>query len=471
MTISEMEVATGLDRATIRFYEKQGLLCPRRLENGYRDYSDEDRQTLLRIKLLRELGVGLEEIRALQQGTAALPETLAARLEALELEFAATVQARDTCRAIRDTGVSYQALDAEQYLGRPSWTMPPVHDAPPIPYCPWRRYLARTFDWTLYELLLIAVLTLGFHVNLTRSSPWLSVGISFLALGVMLLAEPLFLVRFGTTPGKAIFGLRVERQDGGRLTYADAMSRTWDVIALGLGYNIPFYNLYRLFRSYKAHTEGEEQPWDLENDFCLQVKPGAWWRNAVFVAAAAAQLALEVLCNLAAAFPPHFGPLTTAEFAENYNFVASFYRNSPDMLDGSGQWVREDGVIYLDNGSGLPAVTLETGADGAVEAVTLDWQYDETDWLISWPADKMQYAALALAASDGGWWDYWGKRSVVDIPAAAPPFESGSRSGHGLDFTWEVEQAGFEDAGSGYLYYLEDGSASCTVRFTVRLGT
>ena len=374
MTISEMEVATGLDRATIRFYEKQGLLCPRRLENGYRDYSDENRQTLLRIKLLRELGVGLEEIRALQQGTAALPETLAARLEALELEFAATVQARDTCRAIRDTGVSYQALDAEQYLGRPSWTMPPVHDAPPIPYCPWRRYLARTFDWTLYELLLIAVLTLGFHVNLTRSSPWLSVGISFLSLGVMLLAEPLFLVRFGTTPGKAIFGLRVERQDGERLTYADAMSRTWDVIALGLGYNIPFYNLYRLFRSYKAHTEGEEQPWDLENDFCLQVKPGAWWRNAVFVAAAAAQLALGVLCNLAAAFPPHFGPLTTAEFAENYNFVASFYRNRPDMLDGSGQWVREDGAIYLDNGS-------------------------------------------------------------------------------------------------GYLYYLEDGSASCTVRFTVRLGT
>lgn len=93
---------------------------PRRLENGYRDYSDEDHQTLLRIKLLRELGVGLEEIRALQQGTAALPETLAARLVALELEFAATVQARDTCRAIRDTGVSYQALDAEQYLGRPS---------------------------------------------------------------------------------------------------------------------------------------------------------------------------------------------------------------------------------------------------------------------------------------------------------------------------------------------------------------
>ena len=78
MTISEMEVATGLDRATIRFYEKQGLLCPQRLENRYRDYSDEDRQTLLRIKLLRELGVGLEEIRALQQGTAALPETLAA---------------------------------------------------------------------------------------------------------------------------------------------------------------------------------------------------------------------------------------------------------------------------------------------------------------------------------------------------------------------------------------------------------
>ena len=68
MTIREAEQRTGLDRATIRFYEKEGLISPKRLDNGYRDYGEEEITTLLRIKLLRELGVSLEEIRALQQG-------------------------------------------------------------------------------------------------------------------------------------------------------------------------------------------------------------------------------------------------------------------------------------------------------------------------------------------------------------------------------------------------------------------
>ena len=37
MTIKELENRTGMTRANIRFYEGEGLLSPRRLENGYRD--------------------------------------------------------------------------------------------------------------------------------------------------------------------------------------------------------------------------------------------------------------------------------------------------------------------------------------------------------------------------------------------------------------------------------------------------
>ncbi len=55
MTIKELEERTGLSRANIRFYEKEGLLSPLRRENGYREYTEEDVQTLQRIKLLRSL--------------------------------------------------------------------------------------------------------------------------------------------------------------------------------------------------------------------------------------------------------------------------------------------------------------------------------------------------------------------------------------------------------------------------------
>ena len=42
MTIKEVEQCFGVPRATVRFYEKEGLLSPTRSENGYREYSEED---------------------------------------------------------------------------------------------------------------------------------------------------------------------------------------------------------------------------------------------------------------------------------------------------------------------------------------------------------------------------------------------------------------------------------------------
>ena len=65
MTIKEIEELTGLARANIRFYEREGLISPERMSNGYRNYSNDDLQVLLRIKLLRSLNVSIEEIKSL----------------------------------------------------------------------------------------------------------------------------------------------------------------------------------------------------------------------------------------------------------------------------------------------------------------------------------------------------------------------------------------------------------------------
>ena len=68
MTIKEIEAETGLPRANVRYYESEGLITPERKENGYRVYSREDAQELMKIKLLRQLGLSVETIKALQQG-------------------------------------------------------------------------------------------------------------------------------------------------------------------------------------------------------------------------------------------------------------------------------------------------------------------------------------------------------------------------------------------------------------------
>ena len=67
MKINEVEQAIGITKKNIRFYEEQGLLKPsRNSANGYRDYSKEDVDTLCQIKLLRKLGIPIEEIKKLQ---------------------------------------------------------------------------------------------------------------------------------------------------------------------------------------------------------------------------------------------------------------------------------------------------------------------------------------------------------------------------------------------------------------------
>lgn len=465
MTIGEMEKVTGLDRATIRFYEREGLLSPRRLENGYRDYAQQDQQTLLRIKLLRELGVSLEDIRALQQGKASLPATLEVRLQQLEQEIAASTQARETCRAIRDAGVSYQSLDAAQYLGRVS--RPVVEDVAPVAVCPWRRFWARHLDLFLYTLLIVAVLTLVFHVNLARSGRLLSLVSSYLALGVMLVVEPLLLRLFGTTPGKAILGLRVTYQDGTHLSYVDAQARTWDVIARGMGWNLPIHSLYRLWKCYRAQSDGEEMAWDWEGEYAYGVKEGAWWRGAAFVAVYAACFALLVGMALAAGRPPHYGPLTPAQFAENYNFLASYWGDPATLLDEKGRWVQPDsGTVVIDL-SPPPAIELETGADGTLQTVRVVWEFDGADGFQFWPSYTMELLAEAFAAGEQDGLSRWTSAPLPDWLNGVTEFESSRVEKEGVVLDLAVEQEGFLVAGATLIPQEDAETQHCTVTYTL----
>ena len=65
MHIKDVEQRTGLSRANIRYYEQEGLVHPARRKNGYRDYSEADLEILEKIKLLRRLGVSVEELKAM----------------------------------------------------------------------------------------------------------------------------------------------------------------------------------------------------------------------------------------------------------------------------------------------------------------------------------------------------------------------------------------------------------------------
>ena len=109
----------GVTKKNIRFYEAEGLLTPRRnSENGYRDYQDEDVAALRQIKLLRKLGVPLEEIRQMQSGAHTLGDGMRRHLITLERETKNLRQAMEVCASLQNREEPLSALDAEAVLRR-----------------------------------------------------------------------------------------------------------------------------------------------------------------------------------------------------------------------------------------------------------------------------------------------------------------------------------------------------------------
>lgn len=119
MKINQVEQTVGITKKNIRFYEDQGLLHPsRNLENGYRDYSEEDIAVLLKIKLLRKLSVPIEEIRKMQENHLSLTDCMMRHTIYLEHEMKNLSLIKEMCVELSQGEQSLLSLDASAYLNK-----------------------------------------------------------------------------------------------------------------------------------------------------------------------------------------------------------------------------------------------------------------------------------------------------------------------------------------------------------------
>ena len=103
MLIGELATASGLSREALRFYEQQGLIRARRLDNGSRDYPPEVVTLVQYIRTAQQLGFTLAEIGdrlpaiwdAAEPGPA-LAQVLAAKLQEIDERIAALQALRQT---------------------------------------------------------------------------------------------------------------------------------------------------------------------------------------------------------------------------------------------------------------------------------------------------------------------------------------------------------------------------------------
>lgn len=100
MRIGEIEKRTGLSAGTVRYWEERGLLSFDRTENSYRDISDETVSLLKKIKLFRELGIAIADIKLWRDNIISETELLCACKFKLEADSRSNLEQRELCERL-----------------------------------------------------------------------------------------------------------------------------------------------------------------------------------------------------------------------------------------------------------------------------------------------------------------------------------------------------------------------------------
>ena len=99
ITIGELAQRTGLPVRTLRFYSDRGLVVPAgRTDAGYRLYDEEAVARVALVRTLRDLGVGLPDIRRVLDREAELAGVAAAHAAALDAQIRVLRLARTVAR-------------------------------------------------------------------------------------------------------------------------------------------------------------------------------------------------------------------------------------------------------------------------------------------------------------------------------------------------------------------------------------
>lgn len=352
MQIQTVEEITGLDRATIRYYEQEGLIKPQRLQNGYRDYSDRCLQDLLKIKLLRQLGLSVETIHQLIEGREELQNVLTDQLTVIRAHKNYLENAESICSMMIQDNVTYQTIQPGKYFNAMKQIAGidnKVIDAPKTEYLyyevhPVRRFFGRYIDHLLASALLMLIVIVFLRVR-----PIGDFQNSLINIGANLLSMPLnalFLCLFGTTPGKFTMGIFLRNPEGKNLSFVTALQREWAVFRYGEGFKIPIYNLIRLYKSYQTYTTGLELEWGYDYDADLLYTDWTT-RRPVYASILSAICAVCIIFSAQDSMLPknRGADLTLAEFAENYNDYAKITGVST-YLSKEGKWYRPDVPLH-----------------------------------------------------------------------------------------------------------------------------
>lgn len=151
-----------------------------------------------------------------------------------------------------------------------------------------RRFFARVLD--VFTLgMLAASVAWAFVLGETAAAADLAPDtflLYFVAIAALVPVEALALSMFGTTPGKALLGLSVRRNDGQRVALGTALGRAWKVAWRGIALGVPLLSFITAIVAFTRYSNTGRSSWDADAGTDVRARPiEAWrWQAAAFAA-------------------------------------------------------------------------------------------------------------------------------------------------------------------------------------------
>ncbi len=306
-----------------------------------------------------------------------------------------------------------------------------------------RRFFARTFDFFIYGLFASTIIQilLGRHPDNYSSIEQFFIS-TFPALIIMLFLEPLLLSKLGTTAGKFIMGLSVYDSEGSKLSYGNALSRTFNVLLQGYGLFIPLVSLITMILCAKDLAQGNPLYYDKGYSYIAEeIHPLRY--ALLFLSEIALTFGIGSLLGMMLLSAPNdTNNITLSEFAENFNHYTNFIGMNVEMLEDGTiiDTLAQNGVVVETSSIYYFPKFEYTEQDGKLTSIGFTVDYQKGDMTVSSYFSFIQLTAFALNYQD---LTFYGKDFIANTDDVI--------------FTYEVEQTGYFYSESLDVFVVDNG--------------
>lgn len=233
---------------------------------------------------------------------------------------------------------------------------------------PWRRFFARAIDTCVGASLFLIIIYVFSNLYPREAFVFLKYFENPIIAGIIVSflwfpLEAAFLSTVGTTPARLLFGISVRTTSGRKLSFDQALTRSFQVLLQGDGLGIPFVAFFTQFFAYRRLVQTGTTLWDTATGSVVSHKE---WRVIRAILCTFAVFSISILVWISKDYQQH----TTKTPG-----VESVIRNRPDELNLllQARALNDQGDTYYDTKQYAKAI------EAYQQAIQID-----SDYVLSW---------------------------------------------------------------------------------------